>query len=120
MIIGFDRVEFPVVPAWNSPRVKGGSGLNRSIVLSMLVLLLACSASLAQEVQVATTIAFIEGPTADAEGNVFFTDQANNRIMKLSNDGRLSTFRQPANYANGMVFDTQWRLVACEGGDPGK
>ena len=70
------------------------------------------------EVQVATTIAFTEGPTADAAGNIFFTDQANNRIMKLAADGKLSTFRQPANYANGLVFDPQWRLVACESGDP--
>src|SRR6266542_1133595 len=48
---------------------------------------------MAQDVQVATTIAFIEGPAADGEGNVFFTDQANNRIMKLSSDGKLSTYR---------------------------
>src|ERR1700687_4013480 len=70
------------------------------------------------EVQVATTIAFSEGPTADAAGNIFFTDQANNRIMELATDGKLSTFRQPAHSANALVFDPQWRLVACESGDP--
>ncbi|HEY3041394.1 MAG TPA: SMP-30/gluconolactonase/LRE family protein [Pyrinomonadaceae bacterium] len=86
-----------------------------------LLLLVSFTAALgqeAQQVQVATTIAFTEGPTADADGNIFFTDQANNRIMKLANDGKLSTFRQPANYANGMVFDAQWRLLTCESGDP--
>src|SRR5207244_10721887 len=92
--------------------------LNKSIAVGLVLLFFACSLSLAQEVQVATTIAFTEGPTVDAAGNVFFTDQANNRIMKLAVDGKLSTFRQPANYANGLVFDPQWRLVACESGDP--
>jgi gluconolactonase len=82
------------------------------------LLLLGFSAAIAQEVQVAASIAFTEGPTADAEGNVYFTDQANNRIMKLTIDGKLSTFRQPANFANGMVFDAHWRLVVCESGDP--
>ena len=86
-----------------------------------ILLLISFTAVMGQdvsEVQVATTIAFSEGPTADAAGNIFFTDQANNRIMKLATDGKLSTFRQPANYANGLVFDPQWRLVACESGDP--
>ncbi|MCM3870452.1 MAG: SMP-30/gluconolactonase/LRE family protein [Pyrinomonadaceae bacterium] len=90
--------------------------MNKGAILTLL-LLFAWTASMAQDVEVATTIAFTEGPTADAEGNVFFTDQANNRIMKLGFDGKLSTFRQPANYANGLVFDSEWRLLACESGD---
>ena len=56
---------------------------------------------------------FTEGPTADKEGNVLFTDQPNNRIMKWSVDGKLSTFLQPAGRANGMFFDTQGNLIAC-------
>ena len=95
--------------------------MKKSIAVSLLLLLLFTVAVMGQdvsEVQVATTIAFSEGPTADAAGNIFFTDQANNRIMKLAADGKLSTFRQPANYANGLVFDPQWRLIACESGDP--
>jgi gluconolactonase len=56
---------------------------------------------------------FTEGPTADKDGNVFFTDQPNNRIMKWSVDGKLSTFLQPAGRANGMFFDTQGNLIAC-------
>ena len=38
---------------------------------------------------------FTEGPASDAEGNVFFTDQPNDRILKWSVDGKLSTFLQP-------------------------
>jgi gluconolactonase len=56
---------------------------------------------------------FTEGPTADKDGNVFFTDQPNNRIMKWSVDGKLSTFMQPAGRANGMFFDAQGNLIAC-------
>ena len=32
----------------------------------------------------AAVIAFTEGPAVDLEGNVFFSDIQNNRIMKLS------------------------------------
>lgn len=56
---------------------------------------------------------FTEGPTADAAGNVFFTDQPNDRIMKWSVDGKLSTFKQPAGRANGMYFDSKGDLIAC-------
>jgi len=56
---------------------------------------------------------FTEGPTADKDGNVFFTDQPNDRILKWSVDGKLSTFMQPAGRANGMFFDAQGNLIAC-------
>ena len=56
---------------------------------------------------------FTEGPTCDAQGNVFFTDQPNNRIMKWSVDGKLSTFLEPAGRANGMCFDAKDSLIAC-------
>src|SRR4026208_2444422 len=56
---------------------------------------------------------FTEGPTCDAAGNVFFTDQPNNRILKWSVEGRLSTFLQPAGRANGMYFDRAGHLTAC-------
>jgi gluconolactonase len=56
---------------------------------------------------------FTEGPTCDTSGNVFFTDQPNNRIMKWSVDGKLSTFLQPAGRANGMYFDAKGNLIAC-------
>jgi gluconolactonase len=56
---------------------------------------------------------FTEGPTADSAGNVFFTDQPNDRILKWSVDGKLSTFLQPAGRANGMYFDAKDNLLAC-------
>lgn len=56
---------------------------------------------------------FTEGPTCDPNGDVFFTDQPNNRIMKWSVDGKLSVFLQPAGRANGMYFDAKGNLIAC-------
>ncbi len=56
---------------------------------------------------------FTEGPTCDPAGNIFFTDQPNNRIMEWSTDGKLSTFLQPAGRANGMYFDAHGNLLAC-------
>jgi len=57
--------------------------------------------------------AFTEGPTCDADGNVLFTDQPNDRILKWSTEGRLSTFLQPAGRANGMYFTAGGDLIAC-------
>jgi gluconolactonase len=71
----------------------------------------------ASEARVATTVAFTEGPAVDEDGNVFFTETVGHRIMKLSTDRALSVFRENSNAANGLVFDRQWRLVACEGSD---
>jgi gluconolactonase len=56
---------------------------------------------------------FTEGPTCDRAGNLFFVDQPNDRIMKWSADGKLSTFLQPSGYANGMMFDANGNLITC-------
>src|SRR5690242_17057566 len=57
----------------------------------------------AQVEKLAGGFIFTEGPTSDAEGNVYFVDQDNNRIMKYDIAGTLSTFMQPSGYANGMA-----------------
>ena len=79
-----------------------------------IALLLLCPV-LAQEAEIAATVAFTEGPAADRDGNVYFTDIVNQRIMKLGKDGVLSIFRERSNAANGMLIDRQGRLVVCEG-----
>lgn len=63
--------------------------------------------------KLAGDFAFTEGPTCDAKGNVFFTDQPNDRIMKWSADSKLTVFLQPCGRANGMMFDAEGRLIAC-------
>jgi len=69
-----------------------------------------------QQPEVATTVAYTEGPAVDREGNVYFSDELNERIMLFSKDGVLSTYREHSNVANGMLVDPAGRLVVCEQG----
>lgn len=56
---------------------------------------------------------FTEGPASDAKGDVYFTDQPNDRIMIWSVSGKLSTFMQPCGRSNGMSFDKEGNLWTC-------
>ena len=68
----------------------------------------------------ATLIAFTEGPAAAADGTVYFSDMPNNRIMRYDPRTRKSTvFREPSGRTNGLLFDRQGRLLACEGNEFG-
>lgn len=70
--------------------------------------------------ETAASLVFTEGPAADAEGNVYFTEITGERILKYSSaDGSISEFRKPSGRANGLAFDPQGRLVACEGANTG-
>lgn len=59
---------------------------------------------------------FTEGPAADAAGNVYFTDQPNDRIMRWSIEGKMETWMQPAGRSNGLFFDNDGSLIACADG----
>ena len=67
-------------------------------------------------VQLADGFQFTEGPAVDKDGNIFFTDIPNNRICKWSVDGKLSTFLENSEGANGLYFDKEGNLLACLGG----
>jgi gluconolactonase len=56
---------------------------------------------------------FTEGPACDKKGNIFFTDQPNNRIMKWSTDNHLSVFGENFGRANGMYFNKKGDLISC-------
>jgi gluconolactonase len=60
---------------------------------------------------------FTEGPAADKAGNVYFTDQPNDRILKWSVDGTLSVFHDRPGRANGLYFDREGYLLSCSDGD---
>jgi gluconolactonase len=85
-------------------------------MLTLLALALIAQQPAQQQPEIATTISFTEGPTVDREGNVYFTDATSQRIMKLAVDGKLTTYRNNSNAANGLLIDPQQRLIACEGG----
>jgi sugar lactone lactonase YvrE len=59
---------------------------------------------------------FTEGPAVDRHGNVFFTDIPNNRIHKISTDGKVSVFKEDTGGANGLMFGPDGRLYACQNG----
>ncbi|MBM3887867.1 MAG: SMP-30/gluconolactonase/LRE family protein, partial [Verrucomicrobia bacterium] len=67
----------------------------------------------AQVEKLAGEFKFTEGPASDAQGNVYFTDQPNDRILKWSVDGKLTTFMQPCGRSNGLCFDARGNLWAC-------
>jgi gluconolactonase len=56
---------------------------------------------------------FTEGPAVDKYGNVYFTDQPNDKIWKYSTDGKLSVFFSGAGRANGLYFDRNSNLLSC-------
>jgi gluconolactonase len=67
----------------------------------------------AQPKKISSSFSFTEGPAADRIGNVYFTDQPNDRIMKWATDGSISTFMEPSGRSNGLYFDRSGNLFAC-------
>lgn len=59
---------------------------------------------------------FTEGPAVDGQGNVYFTDQPNDRIMLATTDGKVSEWLKPAGRSNGLFFDVNGNLLACADG----
>jgi gluconolactonase len=61
-----------------------------------------------------TGFSFTEGPAVDKNGNIFFTDQPNDKIHKWSaNTGAITTFLTGTGRSNGMAFDKYGNLIAC-------
>lgn len=67
------------------------------------------------EVQlVATDYTFTEGPAVAPNGDVFFTDQPNDRILRWSaKDKSVSVYMEPSGRSNGLYFDHQGNLLSC-------
>ena len=65
-------------------------------------------------VRLADSYSFTEGPATDARGNVYFTDQPNNRIYRWDcESGEITLFTDQSGRSNGMYFDAQGNLIAC-------
>ena len=65
-------------------------------------------------VRLAESYSFTEGPATDARGNVYFTDQPNNRIYRWDcESGEITLFTDQSGRSNGMYFDAQGNLIAC-------
>ena len=74
-------------------------------------------ASGARVERIARGFAFVDGPAADADGALYFTDIPNNRIHRWTPDEGLTTFREDSGGANGLRFDADGALIACEMGN---
>ncbi|MBN1627518.1 MAG: SMP-30/gluconolactonase/LRE family protein [Deltaproteobacteria bacterium] len=108
-------------------------GINKSIfqIFSLIIIILIfCSCATSAEktsgliapgavlTKVQSGFNFTEGPAADAEGNVYFTDIPNKRIWKWTwKDGKISLYRENTGEANGLMFDAKGRMVVCEMGN---
>lgn len=66
-----------------------------------------------QPQQVSKQFTFTEGPTVDKKGNIFFTDQPNDKIWKYDTDGNLTLFMDKTGRSNGLYFDRKGNLLAC-------
>lgn len=64
-------------------------------------------------VLIANQFTFTEGPACDKKGNVYFTDQPNNKIWKYDTKEKLSVFLDNAGRSNGLYFDKNGNLLAC-------
>lgn len=61
-----------------------------------------------------------EGPVwLPGEDAVVFSDVKANRMYRWNRDGKITIFREQANYANGNTLDRQGRLISCEHGRRG-
>jgi len=98
--------------------------MNKVITFSFVFIIMAnlCShaqssqdiiASGAQVIKLADGFSFTEGPAVDKEGNVYFTDQPNDRILVWTVNGELKTFLDKSGRANGLYFDKQGNLLSC-------
>lgn len=61
-----------------------------------------------------TNFKFTEGPTGDAAGNIYFTDIPDNKIYKLTTDGKFSVFQEPSNHTNGLMLVGDSKMLACQ------
>jgi len=60
---------------------------------------------------------FTEGPAVDRDGIVFFTNVPMSKILRWDPETKkLTTFRRNSNKANGLLFEPDGSLLACEGG----
>ena len=67
--------------------------------------------------QIATGFSFIDGPVWHPDGHLLFSDISNNIIYKWTPDVKVEKFRSPSGHSNGLAFDKQGRLIACEHGN---
>nr|WP_233741904.1 SMP-30/gluconolactonase/LRE family protein [Halpernia frigidisoli] len=65
-------------------------------------------------VLISDRFSFTEGPSADLNGNVFFTDQPNDKIYEWNCEtNQISEFLNKTGRANGTYIDSEGNLLTC-------
>ncbi len=68
----------------------------------------------AQLEKVKDGFSFTEGPAVNRQGDVFFTDQPNDKIYRWNgNSNQISLFREGAGRSNGLYFQLDGKLIAA-------
>ncbi len=68
----------------------------------------------AELTEVGSGYSFTEGPAVNPDGDIYFTDQPNDKIYKWSaEDNTVSLFMEGAKRSNGMYFDHEGVLISC-------
>ncbi|MDR6195004.1 SMP-30/gluconolactonase/LRE family protein [Siphonobacter sp. SORGH_AS_0500] len=96
-------------------RLKTSLNLLLGIALSTSVFaqeknLIAPGASLQK---ISSQFIFTEGPAADKNGTIYFTDQPNDKIWKYDTDGKLTLWMDKTGRSNGLYFDKKGNLISC-------
>ena len=69
------------------------------------------------ETQTLHSVSFLEGPAVSRRGDVYFTNIPASQILKWDTGANeVHVFREPSNAANGLAFNHEGQLLACEGG----
>ncbi|GAB3314206.1 SMP-30/gluconolactonase/LRE family protein [Larkinella ripae] len=63
--------------------------------------------------QISSQFKFTEGPAVNKKGDIYFTDQPNDKIWKYDTDGQLSLYMDKTGRSNGLYFDKKGNLIAC-------
>lgn len=66
--------------------------------------------------RIATGFGFVEGPTADSTGTLYFSDIPSERIHRWTLDAGVVTVREETGRTNGLQFDAEGNLLMCEMG----
>lgn len=67
----------------------------------------------AKLIKLAEQFAFSEGPAVNKMGDIYFTDQPNDKIWEYDRNGKLSLFMDKTGRSNGLYFDQQGNLISC-------
>ncbi|RRB11627.1 SMP-30/gluconolactonase/LRE family protein [Larkinella knui] len=63
--------------------------------------------------QISSQFKFTEGPAVNKKGDIYFTDQPNDKIWKYDTDGKLSLYMDKTGRSNGLFFDKKGNLISC-------